>query len=322
MALLLTARDLEPLFATPASVDSLLEMVAEASCAQSRGEVTGAGGFLLPLPDKKRNFRIMTAALPNAGALLRVYALFAGAKDGHFNILFDAESGDLLALIAGAELNVWRTGAPAGVACRLLARHDAQTLALLGSGRQARGQLLAIRRAVPSLKLARVFSPTEAHRRRFAEQMTSWLGLDVEAAEDPRAALARADIIAVATNSRAPVLDEGWIEPGALIISITSGQLPAALVARSRVVVSSREELLSFKPPRQPYSAMIARGAWSADKAAELGEVMLGQRLGRQGESEIVLFELLGLPAWDAAASAWAYRWALDHKAGAPFSLG
>jgi len=321
MALVISGNDLEGLFSQPASMDLLVEVISETLRAHSRGEITSQEGFLLPVGDGKRNFRVLTATLPSAGAVLRIYPLFAGARDAHCNLLFDGQTGDLLALIAGGELNVWRTGAPAGIACRLLARRDAKVLGLLGSGRQAKGQLLAIRRAAPSVEKVRVFSPNKERRTYFAEQMSSWLEIEVEAVDHARAAVEGAGVVDVATNSRVPVLESNWISPGALVISIGSGQLPQELVARSRVLVSSKEELLNFRPPREPYTAMIATGIWSAAQTIELGEVIRAKQPGRQTESEMIVFELLGMPAWDAAASAWAYHWALDHKTGTQFSL-
>ena len=74
--------------------------------------------------------------------------------------------------------------------------------------------------------------------------------------------------------------------------------------------------------PREPYKTMIAQGKWSGDKiAGELGEVILGKVPARQNENETVLFECVGMPACDAAATAWAYRWATERQAGTPFSL-
>lgn len=322
MPLILSGNDLEPLLSKPASMDSLRETIEEVLRAQQRGAITSQGGFSLPMADGKRNFRVVTASLPGAGEVMRINPQFPGTTHTHFNILFDAESGDLLAIIAGDELNIWRTGAPAGIAGRALARRGAKSLGLLGSGRQARGQLLAVYRAVPSLERVRVFSPTAEHRTTFAKKMTDWLGIAVEAADSPRAAVEGADILSLATNSRTTVLESDWVSPGALISTITSGQLPAELVARSRVIVTWKEEVLQGKPAREPYASMIAAKQWSRDQiAGELGEVILGKVAGRQNENEIVIFESVGMPAWDAASAAWAYRWAIEHKAGTSFSL-
>jgi alanine dehydrogenase len=253
---------------------------------------------------------------------MRISALFRGARDAYFMVLFDDERGDLLALVAGASLNVWRTGAPAGVASRYLAPKGAGELGLIGSGRQARGQLLAIHRALPSLKRVNVFSPTEAHRLRFAEEMSQWLGVSVEAVDTAKAAIENMPIVSLATSSRSTVLDPQWIAPGALVVSITSGQLPRETVKNSRVIVSWKEEVLGGEAPRQPYAAMIADGSWSAEAiAGELGEVILGKIPARQKENETIVFESVGMALWDTAATAWAYRWALENGAGTKFSL-
>ena len=78
------------------------------------------------------------------------------------------------------EFNVIRTGAPAGVGCRHLAPPGAKVLGMLGSGNQARGQLFAMQRGLASLEQVRVFSPTAAHRERFASEMSIQLGIAVE----------------------------------------------------------------------------------------------------------------------------------------------
>ncbi len=322
MALLLSEKDLAPLYRTPAAMDELLQGIEESLRAHNRNEVAGQTRLETSLLDAKQKFRVMTAAVPGAGHGMRISALFSGAKDAYFHLLFDGESGDLLALIAGRDLNVWRTGAPTGVASRYLAPAHAKTLGLLGSGRQARGQLLAISRALPSLERARVFSPTQAHREAFAKEMSAWLGITVEAVSHPRAALQDAAIVGVATSSRRAVLESNWIAAGALVVSITSGQLPQDLVAHSRVIVSWKEEVLGGEAPREPYATMIAAGMWSGDAiAGELGEVILGRIPARTKEGETVLFECVGMPVWDVAATAWAYRWAAPHQLGMPFSL-
>jgi ornithine cyclodeaminase/alanine dehydrogenase-like protein (mu-crystallin family) len=193
---------------------------------------------------------------------------------------------------------------------------------LIGSGRQAGGQLLAIRRALPSLKRVKVFSRTEAHRESFAKEMSGWLGVAVEPVKDPRLAVADAPIVSLATSSRSTVIEPAWIAPGALVVSITSGQLPRETVKNSRAIVSWKEEVLGGEAPRQPYAAMIADGSWSADKiAGELGDVLLGKIPARINADQPIVFESVGMSLWDTTATAWAYRWALEQKVGTHFSL-
>jgi ornithine cyclodeaminase/alanine dehydrogenase-like protein (mu-crystallin family) len=300
----------------------LLQLIESSLGAHARNEVAGLARVETSLVDAKRKYRIMTAAVPRAGFGMRVTALFRGPKDAYFHLLFDSDSGDLLALIAGKALNVWRTGAPAGVAARYLARPGAKTLGLLGTGRQARGQLLAIHRAMPSVKLVHVFSPSTANRSAFAKELSAWLGIEVVAVNSAREATQDAEIVSVATTSRTPVLQTDWISQGAVVVSITSGQLPEDLIAGSRLIVSWKEEVLGGEAPRQPYMAMMAAGTWAGDKiAGELGEVILGRIPARERADQTVVFECVGMPLLDTTASAWAYQWAKKTGAGTPFSL-
>jgi len=322
MPIILSEKDLAPLYAEPARMDELLPQIEDSMRAQSSGASAGLARVETSLLDVKKKYRIMTSAVPNAGQGMRIGALFPGAKDAYFILLFDGERGDLLALVAGRDLNVWRTGAPGGVAGKYLAPKSAEQLGLIGSGRQARGQIVAIRRALPSLQKVKVFSSTKEHRDAFAKEMTAWLGVEVEAVNSARAAVDNMPIVSLATSSRAPVIEPQWIAPGALVVSITSGQLPRETVANSRVIVSWKAEVLGGEAPRQPYIAMIADGSWSAEKiAGELGDVILGKIPPRVNESETVVFESVGIAIWDTVATAWAYRWAAANGVGTKFSL-
>src|ERR687892_672350 len=101
MALILTEQDLAPLYQDPAAMDELLNLIEDSLRAHSCNEVVGQVRVETSLVDPNQRFRITTAAVPNAGQSMRINALFRGAKDGHFNLLFDGRSGALLALVAG-----------------------------------------------------------------------------------------------------------------------------------------------------------------------------------------------------------------------------
>jgi alanine dehydrogenase len=322
MPIILSENDLAPLLGTPARMDELLPLIEDSMRAQSSGAVGGQARVETSLLDDKKKYRIMTSAVPRAGQGMRINALFRGAKDSYFILLFDGERGDLQALVAGRNLNVWRTGAPGGVAGKYLAPAGADQLGLIGSGRQARGQIVAITRSVPSLRKVKVFSSTKEHRESFAKDMTAWLGVEVEAVASARAAVENMPIVSLATSSRSTVIEPPWIKPGALVVSITSGQLPRETVANSRVIVSWKEEVLGGEAPRQPYMAMIADGDWSAQKiAGELGEVILGRVPARVEQNETVVFESVGMPIWDTVTTRCAYRWAAEQGVGTKFSL-
>ncbi|MGH7848233.1 MAG: hypothetical protein ACREQW_24095 [Candidatus Binatia bacterium] len=85
------------------------------------GKVLSQDRFQIPMVEPNRQLRLVTATLPGAGEIIRVNPQYRGAPDTHVNLLFDEKSGDLLTVVSGGELNVWRTGAPAGIAARYLA---------------------------------------------------------------------------------------------------------------------------------------------------------------------------------------------------------
>lgn len=322
MAWLLSEKDLAGLLRRPSNMDALLPLIETSMADFNSNKVAGQARVETSLLEAKNKYRIMTSAVPGAGQGMRISALFRGAKNSYFVVLFDGQSGDLLTLVAGRGLNVWRTGAPAGVACKYLAPAGADTLGLIGSGRQARGQSIAIARALPGLKKIKIYSATAAHREAFAKEMRVLLNLDVEAVNSAESAVKNMSLISLATSARSPVIEPAWVEPGALVISITSGQLPRQTVAASRLIVSWKEEVLGGEAPRQPYMAMIADGSWSAENiAGELGEVILGKIPARVAPNQTVVFESAGMAIWDTVAAAWAYRWAMANGVGTEFSL-
>ncbi|MGZ8531112.1 MAG: hypothetical protein ACXW6J_10920, partial [Candidatus Binatia bacterium] len=202
MALLLSEKDLATLYCQPSHMDALLPLIETSMGDFNRNAVAGQARVETSLLDRQKKYRIMTSAVPGAGQGMRISALFRGAKDGYFIVLFDGESGDLLALVAGRGLNVWRTGAPAGVAGKYLAPKGTDTLGLIGSGRQARGQIVAIARALPGISKVKVFSSTKEHRESFARSMSDILNIDVEAVDSARSAVANQPMVSLATSSR------------------------------------------------------------------------------------------------------------------------
>jgi ornithine cyclodeaminase/alanine dehydrogenase-like protein (mu-crystallin family) len=193
---------------------------------------------------------------------------------------------------------------------------------MLGSGRQARPQLIALLRAAPSIEHARVYSPNADHRRQYAAEMSARAGIPVEAVDDPRRAVEGADVIGICSNSRQPVLEASWVRPGAFIVSISGGQLPNDLITSSRVTVCTREDVVGPDAKREPYTSMIASGEWAADRvAAEMSEIILGKIPGRVSDDETVVHEMPGVSFWDTAIVNLAYRWAVTHEVGTPFNL-
>jgi len=145
-------------------------------------------------------------------------------------VLLDPQTGALLALLDGRYITEARTAAVSAVSSRLLARRTASSLAIIGSGVQARSHLEALSR-VHQLRQVAVWSPNKLHRDRFVDEAKTTMGSDtrltpshslpsITAVDHAGEAVVGADIIVIASSSTTPVLENGWVKPGAHVISV------------------------------------------------------------------------------------------------------
>jgi len=183
-----------------------------------------------------------------------------------------------------------RTAAASAVATERLARADASVLAILGSGVQAKSHLAALRH-VRSFKEVRVWSPRNAAA--FAQRH------GVKAAATAADAVRGADVVVVAVNATAPVLQGRWLAPGTHVNAIGATrpdwrELDDDLVTTARVFVDSREAAL-----RESGDVIAAHS-----EVTEIGSVVAGVDPGRRTEQEITLFKSVGVAVEDVAAAA------------------
>ncbi len=247
------------------------------------------------------------AILPETGAMGGyTYAAGFGSQDAHFFLpLFDATSGEPLALLDGASLNPFKTGAAGAVAVDALAREDASVAAVIGSGAQARGQLLATA-TVRNLDRVDVFSPTEAHREAFAAEMNEHLDATVGAVASSGAALEGADVVVTATNASDPVFDGDRLPDGAHVTAMgqyhpRKREVDETTVARSVYVPDLRARI-----HQDAGAFMKAREAGAVTDEhvqAELGEVVAGTAPGRTDPDEVTLFDSGGTGIETVAAA-------------------
>ena len=223
-----------------------------------------------------------------------------------------------------SEVTAIRTAAVSGVATRLLARDDADDLAILGSGTQARTHLQAMT-AVRDIHRVRVWSRDPQHARAFAETQARRGGMSVEVSASAREAVAGASIICTTTSATEPVLQGRWLSPGAHVNAVgfagpTGRELDAEAVARGRLFADRRE---SIQNEAGDFLLAKKEGAVGDDHVAgEIGEVLLGRVPGRTSPEEITIFESLGLAIEDLAAVNHVYRRAQETGKGTRVELG
>ena len=265
------------------------------------------------------------AVLPETGAM-GGYTYSAGfeSRDAHFVLpLFDAESGELLALLDGAHLNPFKTGATGAVGVDALAREDATRLGLLGSGTQARGQLLATA-TVRDLERVSVFSPTPDHRGSFADEMDERLNATVEPVESAVEAVTDADIVVTATTATEPVFGVEALEAGTHITAMGQYhphhcEVDAETVARATYVPDLEGRL---EQDAGGYLRALEAGTIGVGHAhAELGAVVAGEAPGRTDRAEITLLDSGGTGIETVAAAKLLYDRAREAGVGEMLEL-
>lgn len=321
-ALLLSEADLRPLVEVPSHIDGAIDAVERVTIDFYRGGVRERN--LVDETEGGRPANLLQVHFAADDSLVSGFQMFAETRgapsvpNARFVALLEKETRQLVAMVDYNSLSPLRVAASAGVGCRYLAPVGARTVGILGSSKQARAQLQAIQRSVPTLERARVFSPTVEHREAFAREMTDWLDLPVEAVATPEAATVDADVVGLANNSRRPVIEMGWVKAGALVISIGGGQLPAAVLDGPRIVATTWDTLTT----REPYATGVKAGSYSRqDIAAELGAVILGEAAPRRDPRDTVVFEVTRLNIWAVAVAHWAHQWALRQGVGTTFTL-
>lgn len=214
-----------------------------------------------------------------------------------FFLLFDAETARPLAQFDANHLGQIRTGAASGYATSVLAKRDAATLGIIGSGFQARAQLAAIRE-VRELGDVRVWSRSEEKRYNFAVETGTRA---VATAEE---AVRGADIVATATWSKDPVLQSDWISLGTHINAMGSNQagrreLPADLIARADLIAVDALDVARIEAG----DLILAEVDWEDPRIYELAQVT-----GRPEGDPITIFKSCGLGVEDVAVAAYLYE--------------
>jgi ornithine cyclodeaminase/alanine dehydrogenase-like protein (mu-crystallin family) len=226
--------------------------------------------------------------------------------------LFDGETGVVRALMNASAITAIRTAAVTAVATRLLAREDTRKLAILGAGVQARSHLDSMR-AVRDFDQIVLYSPTQAHAQALAEEF------GVEVASSAEDAVRGADVVVTATNATEPVLERSWLKEGAHLNAVGGRppqmtELDPETVAAAALFVDRRE---SAENEAGDYRQALEEGAIGPEHIrAEIGEVLIGAKPGREDDTQLTMFRSLGLAVEDLAAAEYVVRRAQETGAG------
>ncbi|MEE9442406.1 MAG: ornithine cyclodeaminase family protein [candidate division Zixibacteria bacterium] len=218
--------------------------------------------------------------------------------------VFDAETGQPLAIMDGASLTAIRTGAASGLATNLLARKDTRVAAIIGAGRQGRKQLEAVC-AVRNIEKVYIIDRNPNQSEKFIYDFKDKIEVDLVAADDMDR-LCEVDIICTATNSSEPVFGDNNVSNGTHINGVGSytpemQEIPLDTVARSRIFVDS---ITSNLEEAGDIIIPLRHGIISEhDIVGEIGQVASGEIEGRKSDDEITFFKSVGNAVQDLAAA-------------------
>ncbi|MGZ4333503.1 MAG: ornithine cyclodeaminase family protein [Gaiellaceae bacterium] len=296
-----------------------IDLMADALGALARGEVHNPLRFVTRPPGDRSLMGLMPAHRGGNAPLwsLKALTIFPGNSarglDSHqgFVALFDGETGAPTALMNAGGITAVRTAAVSGLATRLLARDDVRTLAILGTGTQARSHLDAMN-AVRSFERTLVWS-------------ASGRSLDgAESVATAEEAVREADVLVTVTSLAEPVVRREWLKPGVHVNAVgssipTTRELDSQTIADAALFVDRRESTLNesgdFLIPQR-------EGLVGPEHIrAELGELIVGSAEGRRTAEEITVFKSLGLAVEDLAAAEHVLARAEAENAGTVVSL-
>jgi alanine dehydrogenase len=313
MPLLLTEADVQAILTMPLA----LELVEQSFLRLADGTAVCHPRQRLRLAGK--GFLHYMAASDSAGGYVGLKIYTVSPSGVRFLVpLFSGQSGELLALIEANHLGQARTGAASGVATRVMARADARTAGIIGTGFQARTQLEAVALA-RKLERVRVFGRNPERRERFAKEMTARIGTPVMPVASAEEAVRGADILITSTNATQPVVEGSWLERGVHINAIGINfadrrEIDSETVNRADVIAADSVEqsrieagdlILAFRADAQRWKSVL-----------ELSDIVSGKIAGRTSRDQITLFKSNGIAIEDIVVGGRVYELARERGMG------
>jgi len=284
------------------------------------------------LPDGRGVLHTMSAFVPGQPGRpeasgpglfgLKTYTTF---KEGmRFAVLlFSAADGALLAIIEADWLGQTRTGAASGLASKYMARQYVQTLGVIGTGLQARTQVVAVS-AVRAFERILVYGRDAGRRAAFAAEMTRETGVDASPVADAEAAVREADVVITMTTAHDPDLRGAWLKPGAHVNAAgvnwaSRREVDDETVERSTVVAVDTLDQARIEAGDLILPAAVGRFDW--ERAVELGAIVAGNVSGRPSAEAITLFKSVGVALEDVAVAGLVYARARERGLGSELAF-
>ena len=317
MALLLREQHVTELL----DIETAISAVEEVLRDQAEGQATNRPRYRVATPTSQLH---LIAAGDRRLGVYGFKAYTASRKGARFLVmLYESETGDLLAMIEADRLGQMRTGAASAVATKYMSRESAEVLGVYGTGWQAESQIMAVC-AVRQIKQIKVYGRNAERRIAFARKMTTLLRTEVLAVPSPEEAVEGCPIIVTATTSREPVFKGEWIEKGAHINAAGSNFLSKAEIdveTIRRASVIAVDSIEQSKIEAGDLMPAIERGVISWESVTELGRIVAGRDPGRTSEDDITIFKSNGIALEDISTALRVYNLARERGVGESIEL-
>lgn len=301
------------------NMEATLKIVEEVFSAYGKGKA-----FSLPrqrMRIRKGALHMLPGAIPYKGVIgFKAYTSFRSGLIFKTH-LYNAETGEPIAIVDSNEIGRLRTGAASGIATKYLARKDAETVFIFGSGFQAQAQLEAVCSSIP-VKKVYCTSRNQENVANFAKTMSNKLNIPVIASVDINNDLSDSDIIITITTSNNPLFDGKQVLKKGVHINaagsnaLIRAEIPEKVIENAEYIVVDSKEVAEIECGDILPSLEKGRLHWN--KIVELGEIVSGLRKGRIENEGISIFESQGMGLLDIACAEFIYRKAVDKELGTP----
>lgn len=319
-----------PLYLTSPEIATLIDMQDALASTEEAMKLLGRDGTVneprrrMPLPSS--SLQMLAGSMPSRGVYgQRSYASSRLTRSSKFNrlMLYATADHSWLAIMDCARISLLRTGAATAVAAKYLARTDADTIGIIGTGRQAAIQLEAICASRP-IRHVKAFGRDATRRAEFSARMSEQLKIPVEAAASAQACVAGAAIVVAATKSPTPVIEGAWLSPGTHVTgmganSTNRSELDDATVLAAAVIAT--DDVAQSRIEAGEFVSLTHDGRLSWDRVSQLSDIVQGTRPGRTSPADITLFKSLGLGIEDVALAAIVYERAIARGVGRRIDL-
>ena len=235
-------------------------------------------------------------------------------------LLFDAQSCALICIMDGSLITGLRTGASGAVSVKMLARKNARKITCIGTGNQARMQIRSLKEVL-KIDEIHAWSRTPENLLRFKTEIEQEFNIPVIAANSKKEAVEQADILVTTTRGKGDLVEASWVKPGTHIVAIGTDapgkqELDPEIFRNAKVVVDSVSQCCQ---KGETWHALENNIITQDDIHAEIGEILLGQKAGRESEDEITIFDSTGMAIQDNTTAKQIYLNAIDKNIGTFF---